>query len=74
MYQRKFHTVLEQMSEKISHCIRAKKIYIRETFSLYQIKCYNLSEKPSHCIGLNFIMYQSKLKEIVGCIRVKQIS
>ena len=68
MYQSK---KIFNVSEKISYCIRAN---VRENFTLYQSKCYNILEKPSHCIGSNVIMYQIKLKEIVGCIRVKQIS
>ena len=43
IYQRKFHAVLEQMSEKISHCIRANII-------IYQRNFLTVSDQILSCI------------------------
>ena len=62
MYQSKCYNI----SEKISHCIRAN---IREAFTLYQIKFYHVSEQ----VKRNFRVYQSK-SNFLRCIKVNKIS
>ena len=41
-----------------------KNDYIRKDFTMYQSKCYNITEKISYCIRTNFIMYQRKFHTV----------
>ena len=61
MYQSKKNN-FTMLSEKILQCIR-------ENFTMYQSKFYNVSEQ----VKKNFRMYQSKVN-FLRCIKVNKIS